>query len=82
MGPGGRWEGGREEDEEEVGSERKTEPSPRGEEKHVAKVTVSLPLGALCGPGAPIPNFLMLDRFGEVSKCISAYYSNVLAFSD
>ena len=47
----------------------------------LAKVAVSVPLGALCGPGAPIPNLTNLDRFGSVSKCISAYYISVWAFS-
>ena len=30
----------------------------------LAKVAVLLPLGALCGPGAQIPNLTNLDRFG------------------
>ena len=47
----------------------------------LAKVAVSLHLGALCGPGAQIPNLTNLDRFGLVSKCISAYYNNVWAIS-
>ena len=49
--------------------------------KPLAKVAVLVPLGALFAPGAPVPNLTNLDRFGPVSKCISAYYNNVWAFS-
>ena len=48
----------------------------------LAKMTVLVPLGALLVSERRFPNLTNLDRFGPVSKCISAYYSNVLTLSD